>query len=46
MDQITRKLMTVHKALHSRDDVERLYVSGEDEGKSLANIENSVGALI
>ena len=27
MDQITRKLMTMHKALHPRDDVDRLYVS-------------------
>ena len=27
MDQRTRKLMTMHKALHPRDDVDRLYVS-------------------
>ena len=27
MDQGTRKLMTMHKALHPRDDVGRLYVS-------------------
>ena len=26
MDQRTRKLMTMHKALHPRDDVDRLYV--------------------
>ena len=27
MDQRTRKLMTMHNALHLRDDMERLYVS-------------------
>ena len=27
IDQRTRKLMTMHKALHPRDDVDRLYVS-------------------
>ena len=27
MDQGTRKLITMHKALHPRDDVDRLYVS-------------------
>ena len=27
MDQRTRKLMTMHKALHPRDDLDRLYVS-------------------
>ena len=27
MDLRTRKLMTMHKALHFRDDTERLYVS-------------------
>ena len=27
MDQRTRKLMTMHKALHPRDDVDILYVS-------------------
>ena len=26
MDQRTRKLMTMHKALHPRDDIDRLYV--------------------
>ena len=34
MNQRTRKLMTMHKALHPRDDVDRLYVSrkeGEDD---------------
>ena len=46
MDQRTRKLMTPHKALRSRDDVDRLYVSRKEEGRGLASIEDSVDALI
>ena len=30
MDQRTRKLMTMHKALHPKDNVDRLYVSSEE----------------
>ena len=33
MDQRTKKLMTMHKALHPRDDVDRLYVSSKEVGK-------------
>ena len=33
MDQRTRKLMTMHKALHLRDDVDRLYVSRKEGGR-------------
>ena len=46
MDQRTRKLMTMHKALHPRDDVDRLYVSKKEGGRGLACIEDSVDALI
>ena len=46
MDQRTRKLMTMHKALHPRDDVDRLYVSRKDEGRGLASIKDSVDASI
>ena len=46
MDQRTRKLMTVHKALHPRDDVDRLYVSGKERVKRLASIEDIVDASI
>ena len=38
MDQRTRKLMTMHKALHPRDDVDRLYVSRKEGGRGLASI--------
>ena len=46
MDQRTRKLMTMHKALHPRDDVDSLYVSRKEGGRGLASIENSVDASI
>ena len=34
--------MDMHKALHPRDDVDRLYVARKEEEKGLTNIENSV----
>ena len=44
MGQRTRKLITVHKALHPRDDVDRLYVSRKEGERGLASIEDSVDA--
>ena len=38
--------MTMHKALHSRDDVDRLYVSIKQGGRGLASIEDTVDASI
>ena len=46
MDQRTRKLMTMHKALHPRDDTDRLYVSRKEGGRGLASIEDTVDASI
>ena len=46
MDQRTRKLMTMHKALHPRDDVDRLYVSRKEGGRGLDSIEDSVDTSI
>ena len=46
MDERTRKLMTMHKALHPRDDVDRLYVSRKEGGGGLASIEESIDASI
>ena len=46
MDQRTRKLMTMHKVLHHRDDVDRLYVSRKEGGRGLARIEDTVDASI
>ena len=40
MDQRTRKLMTMHKALHLRDDIDRLYVSRKEEGTGLVSIDS------
>ena len=44
MDQRTRKLVTIHKALHPRDDVDRLYVSRKEGGRGLASIKDTVDA--
>ena len=44
--QRTRKLIMMHKALHSRDDVDRLYVSRKEGRKRLASTEDSVDTLI
>ena len=38
--------MTMHKALHPRDDVDRLCVSRKERGRGLANIEDSIDASI
>ena len=46
MDQRTRKLMTMHKALHRRDDVGGLYVSRKEGGRRLASIQDRVDASI
>ena len=46
MDQRTRKLMTMHKALHPRDDIDRLYVSRKEGGRELASIEDTADASI
>ena len=36
----------MHKVLHPRDDVDRLYVSRKEGGRGLASIEDSVDASI
>ena len=46
MDQRIRKIMTMHKALHPCDDVERLYVWRKEEVRWLASTEDSVNASI
>ena len=45
-DERTRKLMTMHKALHPRDDVDRLCVSRKERGRGPSSIEDSVDASI
>ena len=46
MDKRTRKLMTMHKVLHPRNDVDRLYVSRRERGRGLDSIEDSVDTSI
>ena len=46
IDQRTRKLITMHKALHPRDDKDRLCVSRKEGGRGLANIEDCVETTI
>ena len=46
MDQRTKNLMTMHKPLHPRHDVDKLYVSRKEGGRRLASIEDSVDASI
>ena len=36
----------MHKALHPRNDVDRLYVSRKEEGRELASIEDTIDASI
>ena len=38
--------MAMHKALHPRDDVDRLYISRKEGGRGLARIEDNIDALI
>ena len=38
--------MTMHKALHPRNEVDRLYVSRKEGGRGLASIEDSVDTSI
>ena len=38
--------MTMHKALHPRDDVDRLYISRKERRRGLVSIEDSVDASI
>ena len=45
MEQRTRKPMTMHKALHPRDDVYRLYVSRKEGGRVLASVDASIQRL-
>ena len=46
MGQRTRKLMSMHKVLHPRDDVDRLHMSRREGGRGLASIEDSIDASI
>ncbi|XP_067933124.1 uncharacterized protein [Watersipora subatra] len=42
LDRRTRKLMTVHKGLHPRSDVDRVYVERDQGGRGLMSVEETV----
>ena len=42
LDRKTRKLFTIHRALHPRSDVDRLYIPREDGGRGMASIEDCI----
>ena len=46
MNQRTKKLMTMHLALHPRDDINRLYMSKKEGGRGLASLEDCTDASI
>ena len=46
MDQKTRKLMMMHKALHPRNDVDRLFMSRKGGRRGLASIEDNMDVSI
>ena len=46
MYQRTRKIMTIHKVLNPRANIDRLYASWKEGGRFLASIEDSVDASI
>ena len=45
-DQGIRKPMTMHKTLHPRDNIDRLYVTRIKGGRVLTSIENNIEASI
>ena len=42
MDRKTRKLLTIHKSLHPKSDVDRLYVCRREGGRGLISCEDAV----
>ena len=46
MNQRTRKLIMIHKALYPSDNIDRLYESRKEEGRGLTSIKDSINTLI
>ena len=44
LDRKTRKLLTIHKGLHPKTDVDRLYVSRKEGGRGLMSCESTIGS--
>ena len=46
IDRKTRKLFTIHGALHPKSDVDRLYIPRKEGGRGLISIEDCVELAI
>ena len=46
IDRKTRKLFTIHGALHPKSEIDRLYIPRREEGKGLISIEDCVELAI
>ena len=42
LDRRTRKLMTMHKVLHPKSNVDRLYISRNEGGRGLLSVEDTI----
>ena len=42
LDRKTRKLLTMHKGLHPKSDIDRLYVSRKEGGRGLVSCESTI----
>ena len=42
LDRKTRNLLTMHKELHPKSDVDRLYVSRKEGGRGLVSCESTI----
>ena len=42
LDRKTRNLFTMHKELHPKSDVDRLYVSRKEGGRGLVSCESTI----
>ena len=46
LDRRTRKLLTMHKGLHPKSNVDILYISRKEGGRGLLNVEDTVHLAI
>ena len=46
LDRRTRKLLKMHKGLHPKSNVNRLYISRKEGGRGLLNVEDTVHLAI
>ena len=46
LDRDTRKLLTIHKALHPKSDVDRLYLPRNEGGRGLQSAQDTIELVI